>query len=247
MLIRRVRQTAVTCSNRILNSGNGSIRTEEKRKGTTYRRKEPRTNTQASLETIARHLTAQLDCMQEPVCRQMLQILADTGRPLAPAHLATRLQMSQEECRARLACVPDTEFDGQGNIVGWGITLVLTDHQVQMQGKRLYTWCAFDTVLFPALLQMEAQVHSVCAETRTPIRFVATSQGIRELSPATSVLSLILPAGRCDCIRGTFCAQSLFFRSAEAASPWVALHAEAVLLSVEEAALMGHMVASMGR
>lgn len=204
-------------------------------------------NTQANLVAIARHLTAQLDCMQERVCRQLLQILADVGRPLAPAHLATLLQVSQEECHTQLARVLDTEFDEQGNIVGWGITLVPTDHQVQMQGKRLYTWCAFDTVLFPALLQMESQVHSVCTATGTPITFVATPQGIQELSPATSVLSLILPAERCDCIRGTFCAQSLFFRSAEAASPWVALHAEAVLLSVEEAALVGQMVASMGR
>ncbi len=149
-------------------------------------------NTQASLETIARHLTAQLDCTQEQVCRQMLQALAEVGRPLAPAHLATLLQMSQEEFRMHLARVPDTEFDEQGNIVGWGVTLVPTDHQVQLQGKQLYTWCAFDTVLFPALLQMKAQVHSVCATTRAPITFLATPQGIQELTPATSVLSLIL-------------------------------------------------------
>lgn len=202
-------------------------------------------NTQANMETIARHLTAQLHCTQEQVCRQMLQILTDVGRPLAPTYLATLLQMSLEAFRMHLARVPDTEFDEQGNIVGWGVTLVPTDHQVQLQGKRLYTWCAFDTVLFPALLQMEAQVHSVCAATRTPIAFVATPQGIQELTPATSVLSLILPTERCDCMRGTFCEQSRFFHSAEAASPWVALHAEVILLSLEEAALVGQMVASM--
>jgi alkylmercury lyase len=202
-------------------------------------------NTHASLETIARHLTAQLDCTQEQVCRQMLQVLTDVGRPLAPAHLATLLQMSQEEFRMHLTRVPDTEFDEQGNIVGWGITLVPTDHQIQLQGKRLYTWCAFDTVLFPALLQREAEVHSVCAATRTPITFVATLQGIRELTPAASVLSLILPAERCDCVRGTFCEQSLFFQSEEAASSWMAQHPDAVLLSIEEATVLGQMVAKM--
>lgn len=45
--------------------------------------------TQTSLETIARHLTATLDCTQEYVCRQILRILATVGPPLAPAQLAT--------------------------------------------------------------------------------------------------------------------------------------------------------------
>src|SRR5258708_6933719 len=54
-------------------------------------------------------------------------------------------------------------------------------------------------------------------------------RGITDLFPATGVLSLILPAERCDCVRGTFCEQSLFFRSEEAASRWMALHPEAVL------------------
>lgn len=141
-------------------------------------------NTQAGLETIARHLTAQLDCTQEQVCRQMLQVLAEVGQPLAPASLAALFQMSQEEFRSHLTRVSDTEFDEQGNIVGWGLTLVPTPHQIHLQGKRLYTWCAFDTVLFPALLQREAEVHSVCEATRTPITFLATLQGIRELTPA---------------------------------------------------------------
>jgi len=46
-------------------------------------------------------------------------------------------------------------------------------------------------------------------------------------------------------VRGTFCQQSLFFQTEEAASPWMALHPEAVLLSVEEAAALGQIVARM--
>ncbi|GLV55937.1 hypothetical protein KDH_27810 [Dictyobacter sp. S3.2.2.5] len=42
-----------------------------------------------------------------------------------------------------------------------------------------------------------------------------------------------------------FCEQSLFFQSEEAASPWMALHPDAVLLSVEEAARLGYMVANL--
>jgi alkylmercury lyase len=200
---------------------------------------------QTSLDTLATRLAAQLDCTQDVACRQIMQALAETGQPLAAVHLARRLQMSQENLAAHLARVPDTEFDTQGNIVGWGITLLPTQHRFLLKGHPLFTWCAFDTVLFPPLLQVEAQVQSVCEASRQPVTFVATPEGIADLLPATSVLSLILPAERCDCVRGTFCQQSLFFQSEEAASPWLALHPEAVLLSLEEAAIVGQIVARM--
>lgn len=201
---------------------------------------------QSSLETLATRLSTHLDCTQDVACRQIMRAIAETGQPLAPVHLATRLQMSQEDLTAHLARVPDTEFDTQGNIVGWGITLLPTQHQFVLPERPLFTWCAFDTVLFPPLLALEARVQSACGASGQLITFVATrSAGIADLLPATSVLSLILPTERCDCVRGTFCEQSLFFHSEEAASPWMALHPGAVLLSVEEAARLGHMVAQM--
>lgn len=199
----------------------------------------------SSLDTLATRLAAHLDCTQDVACRQIMQAMAETGQPLAPVHLARRLQMSQENLAAHLARVPDTEFDTQGNIVGWGITLLPTQHQFRLKTRLLFTWCAFDTVLFPPLLQVEARVQSVCEASGQPIAFVATPEGIADLTPSTSVLSLILPAERCDCVRGTFCQQSLFFQTEEAASPWMALHPEAVLLSVEEAAALGQITALM--
>ncbi len=200
---------------------------------------------QSPLDTLATRLAAHLDCTQDVVCRQIMRAMAETGQPLAPVHLARHLQMSQENLTAHLARVPDTEFDTQGNIVGWGITLLPTQHQFRLKARPFFTWCAFDTVLFPPLLQVEAHVQSVCEASGQPITFVATPEGIADLLPATSVLSLILPTERCDCVRGTFCQQSLFFQTEEAASPWVALHPEAVLLSVEEAAALGQIVARM--
>ena len=115
-----------------------------------------------SLDTLATHLAAHLDCTQDVVCQQIMQAMAETGQPLAPVHLARRLQMRQEDLTAHLARVPNTEFDAQGNIVGWGITLAPTQHQFRLRERSLFTWCAFDTVLFPPLLQVEAHVQSVC-------------------------------------------------------------------------------------
>jgi alkylmercury lyase len=200
---------------------------------------------QSFLDTLAARLAAHLDCTQDVACRQIMQAITETGQPLSPMHLARRLQISQKSLMSHLALVPDTEFDEQGNIVGWGITLLPTKYQFRLKELPLFTWCAFDTVLFPPLLQIEAHIQSECSASALPITFVATPEGIADLLPATSILSLILPVTRCDCVRGTFCQQSLFFQSEEAASPWIALHPEAVLLSVEKAAALGQIVARM--
>ncbi len=158
-----------------------------------------------SLETLASHLSEQLRCTQEDLCRQIIHQVA-RGKPVALATLQTSLQISQHELEQRLFRLPETEFDQEGNILGRGVTLVPTSHHFQMRGKLLFTWCAFDTVLFPPSLQADAQIQSTCPITGHPITFVATPGGIvKHLTPASSVMSLIVPEQRSDCVRGIFC------------------------------------------
>ncbi len=197
-----------------------------------------------ALGTIAERLSGQLRCEQEDLCRPIVQQVT-RGKPVTPASLRASLQVSQDELEQRLAKLPpDVEVDRAGNIVGLGVTLVPTSHRVQLGGKHLYTWCAFDTVLLPPSLHVEAQVQSTCPVTGQPITFIATPEGvIRDLFPASGVMSLIVPAQRADCTRATFCQQSLFFQSEQAASTFLADHPEALLLSIEEAAYVGQLVA----
>ena len=197
-----------------------------------------------SLETIAERLSEQSRCEQEDLCRPIIQQVT-RGKPVAPDALRASLRLRQNELEQRLAKLPpDVEVDRAGNIIGLGVTLVPTSHQAERDGKLLYTWCAFDTVLFPPSLHIEAQVHSSCPVSGQPISFVATPEGtILDLFPAGSVMSLIVPAERGDCTRTTFCQQSLFFQSEQAAATFLAEHPEALLLSVEEAASLGRLVA----
>lgn len=197
-----------------------------------------------SLETIAERLVAHLECMQNELCLPILHQVV-RGKPLTMAALGASLQMSQDELEHRLAKLPDTEFDQQGAIVGWGVTMISTRHRFQIRQQSLFTWCAFDTVLFPPALGATAQVQSTCPVTGQPITFVATPEGVvKELTPESAVLSLIIPAERSDCVRDTFCEQSLFFQSEQAASPWLSTHPDAQILSIEEAALVGKLVAN---
>ncbi len=102
-----------------------------------------------SLETIAERLSEQLRGAQEKLCHPIVHQVT-RGKPVTPASLRASLQVSQNELEQRLAKLPpDVEFDRVGNIVGLGVTLMPTSHRFQIGGKLLYTWCAFDTVLFP--------------------------------------------------------------------------------------------------
>ncbi len=136
----------------------------------------------SSLETIASRLATALVTLQDVARQPILRTLVETGQPIAPAHLA-----------AHLSSIPDIEFDTQGQIVGWGITLVPTQHHFLLAEHALFTWCAFDTVLFPALLQVQARVQSQCSATGHPIRFVVTPEGvIKEVFPREACLSLMV-------------------------------------------------------
>lgn len=199
---------------------------------------------QPALEAIAERLLAHSRSELDDLCLPILHQVS-RGKPLTLTALGASLQMSQDELAQRLRQVPDTEFDQQGDIVGWGVTMIATPHRFQIRQQSLFTWCAFDTVLFPPALGESAQVQSTCPVTDQPISFVATPEGlIKGLTPLSAVLSLIIPAERSECGRATFCDQSLLFQSEQAASIWLSTHPGALILSVEEAALVGSVVAN---
>jgi alkylmercury lyase len=154
----------------------------------------------------------------------------------------------QQDLSHRLACLPDVEVDQRGEILGWGFTLVPTPHQVQIRGKQLFAWCAFDTIQFPPALPVEAHIQSTCLQTGSPIRFAITSEGeVRHLTQTQACMSLIVPdqcgnEGDTPSVRTMFCEQSLFVQSEEAASTFLADHPEAFLLSLEEAARLARLI-----
>jgi len=196
-----------------------------------------------SLETLAERLMAlarrELDALFLPIVHQVSR-----GKPLTMVALGASLQMSQDELKRCLAQEPDAEFDRQGHLVGWGVTMIATRHRFQIRQQSLFTWCAYDTLLFPPALGETAQVQSTCPMTDQPITFVATPEGVvKELTPVSAVMSLIIPTERSDQVRSTFCEQSLFFQSEQAASDFLSTRPEIVILSLEEAARLGWMIA----
>ena len=153
--------------------------------------------------------------------------------------------MTAEQVAGVLAGLADLEVDQGGNILGWGLTLIPTPHRFRMNGQTFYTWCALDAPTYPALLQVVASVESSCPVSGAPVTLSITPAGVHDLAPAGAVVSVVIPGqgSACDGDRGSFCAQSLFFRSRREALLWQASSPTAQLLSVAEAFQVGRLVA----
>ncbi len=196
------------------------------------------------LERLARQLANGLRGEHDVLGREVVRLLV-SGQPVTPEHLARALQMTAEQVAEVLASLADLDVDQSGNVVGWGLTFIPTPHRFRVNGQQFYTWCALDALTYPALLQLTANVESSCPVSAAPVTLLVTPAGVHDLTPPGSVVSLVIPApgSSCNGDRGSFCTQSLFFRSRRDALLWQVSSPSAWLLSVADAYRVGRLLA----
>ena len=156
------------------------------------------------------------------------------------------------------------EVDNSGRIVAFGgLSLPATAHRFELPGRVLYTWCAVDTLLLPALVGEAALVESPCAATGSIVRLKVGPEGIEHAEPRGAVVSLLSvegPADRLSCgaascgpsdaidytelvgASGAFCGNVHFFVSQEAAAGWLSSHADGTILTLEEGYNLGREI-----
>ncbi|SFB56862.1 alkylmercury lyase [Amycolatopsis marina] len=173
--------------------------------------------------------------------RPLLQLLA-RGEPVTVDDLAQATGRDADEVRRTVAALPDTEYDEQGRILGYGLTQRPTSHRFCIGGRQLFAWCALDTLMFPTVLDRTAHVESPCHATGDPIRAHVAPGALLSVEPASAVVSIVTPE-QCTSIRADFCDQVHFFTSAQAAQPWLDEHPDATVLPVAEALTLGHQLA----
>ena len=164
------------------------------------------------------------------------------GKPASPEEIAATSAKSPEEVRAALDRFPSAEWDEQGRVVGLGLTLQLTPHRLETEGRTLFAWCALDALLFPALLGRPANIESPCRGTGELVHIEVTSAGIEVVEPPSSVVSIVAARDLTN-FRRVSCNNAHFFSSPEAASRWLEKHPEATILSVEDAFRLGRLIA----
>jgi alkylmercury lyase len=197
------------------------------------------------LQELAALITAP---MRDTGGRAFLQIIPPTldllarGKPASPEEIAAASAKSPEEVRAALDRFPSAEWNEQGRVVGLGLTLQLTPHRLELEGRTLFAWCALDALLFPALLGRPASIESPCRGTGELVHIEVTSAGIEVVEPPSAVVSIVAARDLAN-FRRVSCNNAHFFSSPEAASRWLKKHPEATILSVEDAFQLGRLIA----
>jgi len=148
---------------------------------------------QTQLEAIAQAVCKRQERYQRTtqLFDQLIRLLVQ-GQPVAPELLASRLHRNLDEVLEILRAHPELEYDEQGNLVGSGLTLVPTAHQLQVEQRTLFAWCAFDTLTYPVELHLSAQVTSCCPVTGSSIHLTVTPEQVLGLEPAEAQVSLVV-------------------------------------------------------
>lgn len=168
------------------------------------------------------------------------------GQPVTIERLAKSLSWTTDQVVLVLEKLPcgTIEYDCQGRLIGYGITLCETPHAFVVNDQPLYTWCALDALMFPAVIGKHALVQSRCPHTNKPVTLTVTPQEVLSLQPEDAVISLASVAAEGD-IRSAFCCDVLFFASRQAGEAWCRDKPHVDIVNVQEGFELGQRIAHL--
>jgi alkylmercury lyase len=166
------------------------------------------------------------------------------GAAIDDAQLARALGIAPAEIRALLqrdSIKSLTYADGEGRVLGFGgLAATPMHHRFEVDGRELWTWCAWDSLFIPEILRRTAHVASPDPETGEIVRLVVSPGEIKSVKPAKAVISFIRPdaqifgASAANVI-SKFCHFIFFFASPESGERWIARNSGTFLCSLDDA------------
>jgi alkylmercury lyase len=197
------------------------------------------------LDSLATVVATAAPDFDEHIALAVYRRLAE-GSPAPALEVAGRAGAAVERLQELLAAWPGVYLDEEKNVIGfWGLTIteLSPTHRLEVHGRQLFAWCAWDTLFLPGILDATARVESVCPTTGETISLVVSPEGILETSHPGAVVSFLSPDQHFDAdVIQSFCHFVHFFASPEAGEPWTAEHPGTFLLSLEDAFELGRQV-----
>ncbi len=172
----------------------------------------------------------------------LYRLLAE-GEPVQPEHLGKTINISEGRVREILSEWPGVYHDNAGAVIGfWGLSLSEMPHRFQVNGRTLYTWCAWDSLFIPEILGRSAKVESTDPVTKEKISLVVGPEGVRDIEPRDAVVSFLTPDSHFDAnVIQSFCHFVHFFASRESGNRWNSAHKGTFLFPVDEAYKLGRL------
>jgi len=137
---------------------------------------------------------------------------------------------------------PGVVFDNNNHIIGfWGITNQQMPHHMIIDQRKVYTWCAWDTLFIPQLINVSARVHSECPVTKQNIELLVSPTHVKAINNQKVVMSFLKPDmdDFNNDITASFCHFVFFFANHDAGEQWCAEHPNTFLLSLDDAFSVG--------
>ncbi|GMR24599.1 MAG: organomercurial lyase MerB [Acidobacteriota bacterium] len=183
-----------------------------------------------------------LDADGKKISIALYRLLAE-GEPVPSGELAKKVGLDEKLVQEKLQSWAGVFFDEQGSIQGyWGLAIAKMNHRFEVEGRTLYTWCAWDSLFLPEILRKTAQVSSSCPVTGETIRLRVSSNEIETVEPVDLVMSFpgVDRMALGEDVVTNFCHFVHFFRSPEAANRWLEKHPGHLILSPDDAFALAH-------
>ncbi len=171
---------------------------------------------------------------------RLLELLA-VGRPIPrDKALAAIEELDIDHGKARAFLDSSTERTEDGEIAGFGLTCNLTGHHVTIDGARMSTWCAMDTMIFAIVLGRTLLVESTAPGTEKTVHLTAHPYGPVDIDPPTAVITWPrrskdeVDLESVSGIQATLCNHSLLFATRDEAQRWAAGRDDIAILSVRD-------------
>ncbi|MGH8549882.1 MAG: organomercurial lyase [Methylococcales bacterium] len=184
---------------------------------------------------------------EQQVSIQIYRLLCK-GSPVTRQMLAESLQVSVVTLQELLNRWWGIHFDDRNRIVGyWGLSIEPTHHRFEVGGEKLYTWCAWDALFLPEILEAHARVESQCATTRARICLTLSPQCVEQFQPGDAVISFMTPAAALvkENVAAHFCHFVHFFKSEDAGLAWTGRHSGSFLMTIDQAHRLGYEINAM--
>lgn len=181
-----------------------------------------------------------LDADERGLAHAIYRLLAE-GKPVALEVIAHEAGAEIDWVRRTLDGWTGVFRNEEERVVAfWGLALPEMDHRIELDGRTLYTWCAWDPLFIAPLLSTTVRVTSKCPVTGRAVTLAVGPDGVRDIDPPGAVLSFLRPTPEMKTnVIESFCHYVLLFASADAAESWIADNPGTFLLGMEDAFELG--------
>lgn len=169
--------------------------------------------------------------------------LLSTAAPATLDQLAGDLGQPRDQVSGALDTLRGqglARFDDAGLVIGAaGLSIRPDRHEIELDGRRFWTWCAHDILGIFGALRATGKARSTTSDTGGPVEIHFTGG-----QPEPAPLVLLLPdddyTAGCTSAYDDWCPNSNLFHTAEAARSWAAAHGvTGEVLTLPEAAERG--------